>query len=169
MPTNSYRVRVTKDHLVFSAGHFITIETPQGEICEHLHGHNWRTCVDVCGPLNHDGYVFDFIALRDEMQKIVADLDHRMLLPKNHPQIKVTAGEREVEVRYADKRWVFPTEDCRILPIAQTTAELLAHWIGAQLRQKLGDAGKSLTWIRVHVEENFGQWATCELRNDPVG
>ena len=49
---------------------------------------------------------------------------------------------------------------------AATTAELLAHWIGAQLRLKLGEAGKSLTWLRVHVEENFGQWATCELRNE---
>jgi len=166
MPSNSYRVRVTKDHLVFSAGHFITIDTPHGQICERLHGHNWRTCVDVCGPLDNNGYVFDFIALRDTVQAIVNDLDHRMLLPLNHPQIKVAAGEREVEVLYDDKRWVFPREDCRLLPIAQTTAELLAHWIGAQLRLKLGDAGRSLTWLRVHVEENFGQWATCELRTE---
>lgn len=166
MATNSYRVRVTKDHLVFSAGHFITIETPQGQVCERLHGHNWRTCVDVCGPLDNNGYVYDFIALRDALQTIVADLDHRMLLPLNHPQIKVAPSEREVEVLYDTKRWVFPREDCRVLPIAQTTAELLAHWIGAQLRQKLGDSARSLTWLRVHVEENFGQWATCELRSD---
>ena len=165
MPSTNYRVRVTKDHLVFSAGHFITIETPQGQICERLHGHNWRVCVDVSGPLDNNGYVYDFIALRDTLQAIVHDLDHRMLLPKNHPHIQVAAGDREVEVRYGDKRWVFPSEDCRILPIVQTTAELLAHWVGAQLRSKLGDSAKSLAWIRVHVEENFGQWATCELRN----
>ncbi|MEZ5948126.1 MAG: 6-carboxytetrahydropterin synthase [Planctomycetaceae bacterium] len=36
----SYRVRVTKDHLVFSAAHFITFN---GTICERLHGHNWRS------------------------------------------------------------------------------------------------------------------------------
>lgn len=166
MPSTSYRVRVTKDHLVFSAGHFITIDTPQGQICERLHGHNWRVAADVCGPLDNNGYVYDFIALRDALQSIVGDLDHRTLLPKNHPQIKVTSNDREVDVRYGEKRWLFPAEDCRILPVVQTTAELLAHWIGAQLRLKLQDAAKSLSWIRVHVEENFGQWATCELRNE---
>lgn len=164
MDSNTYRVRVTKDHLVFSAGHFITIATPEGEICERLHGHNWRTCAEVCGPLDENGYVFDFLALRDALQSIVHELDHRMLLPLHHPRIKVTPGSTDVEVRYADRRWVFPRDDCRLLPIAQTTAELLAHWIGVQLRQKLGDAARSLEWLRVHVEENCGQWATCELR-----
>ena len=74
-----FRVRVTKDHLVFSAGHFITISTPDGELCERIHGHNWRTAVEVEGPLDENQYVFDFIALRDNLQSIVTRLDHRML------------------------------------------------------------------------------------------
>ena len=32
-----YRVRVTKDHVVFSAAHFITFVD---NVCERLHGHN---------------------------------------------------------------------------------------------------------------------------------
>ena len=62
MTTERYRVRVTKDHLVFSAAHFITFN---GNICERLHGHNWRVAVEVAGPLDENSYVFDFIALRD--------------------------------------------------------------------------------------------------------
>lgn len=38
MSDAQFRVRVTKDHLVFSAAHFITFN---GNICERLHGHNW--------------------------------------------------------------------------------------------------------------------------------
>ena len=74
-PTASdrYRVRVTKDHLVFSAAHFITFN---GNICERLHGHNWRVAVEVTGGLDENGYVFDFIALRDATQNLVAELDH---------------------------------------------------------------------------------------------
>ena len=37
-----YKVRVTKDHLVFCAGHFISYE---GDKCERLHGHNYRAAV----------------------------------------------------------------------------------------------------------------------------
>ena len=65
MTDERYRVRVTKDHLVFSAAHFITFN---GHICERLHGHNWRVAVEVAGPLDENSYVFDFIALRDATQ-----------------------------------------------------------------------------------------------------
>jgi 6-pyruvoyltetrahydropterin/6-carboxytetrahydropterin synthase len=156
-----FRVRVTKDHLVFSAAHFITFN---GNICERLHGHNWRTAVEVCGPLDENQYVFDFIALRDSLQKIVNELDHRMLLPTEHPAIRVAAGEREVEVTFAERRWVFPREDCVLLPIANTTAERIAEWIAHRLRDDLhARGGQQLTALRVEVEENFGQWAIAEI------
>ena len=103
-----FRVRVTKDHLVFSAAHFITFN---GTICERLHGHNWRVAVEVRGELDENYYVFDFIALRDATQELVNQLDHRVLLPTKHHSIRVTAGDREVEARFEDRRWVFPAED----------------------------------------------------------
>src|SRR6188768_908712 len=108
-PLPEYRVRVTKDHLVFSAAHFITFN---GNVCERLHGHNWRTAVEVAGPLDENSYVFDFVALRDALATIVGELDHRMLLPAKHPSIHVAQTDREVEVTFEDRRWVFPREDC---------------------------------------------------------
>ncbi len=163
MPQEQFRVRVTKDHLVFSAGHFITIETPSGQICERLHGHNWRVAVEVTGPLDRNQYVFDFIALRDNLQKIVDRLDHRMLLPTQHPQIHVDAGPLETEVRYRDRRWVIPSEECVLLPMEQTTAELIARWIGTTLDAELAAQGwPRLPTLRMEVEENFGQWAIWE-------
>jgi 6-pyruvoyltetrahydropterin/6-carboxytetrahydropterin synthase len=167
--SEQYRVRVTKDHLVFSAAHFITFN---GNICERLHGHNWRVAVEVWGPLDENSYVFDFIALRDATQKLVNELDHRMLLPTAHPKIKVTATEREVSATFEERRWVFPREDCVLLPLANTTAELIARWIGQQLRETLRQhpGGKQLLTLQVEVEENFGQWAICEMpamNNEP--
>jgi 6-pyruvoyltetrahydropterin/6-carboxytetrahydropterin synthase len=159
MSNEQYRVRVTKDHLVFSAAHFITFN---GDICERLHGHNWRTAAELAGPLDENFYVFDFIALRDALQSIVNELDHRMLLPTQHDRIQVNAGEREVEVTFADRRWVFPREDCILLPIENTTAERIAHWIAVRLRDAIATQGK-LSTIRIEVEENFGQWAVCEI------
>ncbi|MEX0718256.1 MAG: 6-pyruvoyl tetrahydropterin synthase family protein [Planctomycetaceae bacterium] len=156
-----YRVRVTKDHLVFSAAHFITFA---GGTCERLHGHNWRTAVEIEGDLDRNHYVFDFIALRDALAEIVNGLDHRMLLPTLHPAIRVTERESEVEAVFHDRRWVFPREDCVLLPIENTTAELLARWIGHRLRETIhAQADHPLRTLRVEVEENFGQWAICEL------
>ena len=156
-----FRVRVTKDHLVFSAAHFITFN---GNICERLHGHNWRTAVEVAGPLDENEYVFDFIALRDALQRIVNELDHHMLLPTRHPAIHVNAGEKEVEVRFEERRWVFPREDCVLLPVANTTAERIAEWIGLRLLEDLlPRAPHGLDSLQVEVEENFGQWAIANF------
>lgn len=156
-----YKVRVTKDHLVFSAAHFITFN---GNICERLHGHNWRVAAELIGPLDENGYVFDFIALRDQLQKTVDALDHRVLLPTQHDKIKVREDQNEVEATFEERRWVFPREDCILLPVANTTAELIAHWIGQQLMTVIGsDAASQIELVQIEVEENFGQWAICEL------
>ncbi|MEQ8855596.1 6-pyruvoyl tetrahydropterin synthase family protein [Gimesia sp.] len=156
-----YKVRVTKDHLVFSAAHFITFN---GNICERLHGHNWRVAAELTGPLDENGYVFDFIALRDQLQKTVDALDHRVLLPTLHDKIKVREDQNEVEATFEERRWVFPREDCILLPIANTTAELIAHWIGQELLTVIGsDTASQIESVQIEVEENFGQWAICEL------
>ncbi len=160
MTSDRYRVHLTKDQLVFSAAHFITFN---GNVCERLHGHNWRVAVEVEGPLDENGYVFDFIALRDRTQSLVLQLDHRMLLPLKHPMIFVEQSDREVTARFENRRWVFPAEDCVLLPIANTTAELIAGWIGDRLRQELRQLpGHHVDTLRVDIEENFGQWARWE-------
>lgn len=162
MTNERYRVRVTKDHLVFSAAHFITFN---GQICERLHGHNWRVAVELSGPLDENRYVFDFIALRDTTQGLVNELDHRVLLPTQHSAIRVTADEREVTATFEQRRWVFPREDCVLLPVVNTTAEQIARWLAGRLKDVLCDhpGGKDIESIKVEVEENFGQWAICEI------
>ena len=157
-----YHVRISKDYLVFSAGHFITFN---GDICERLHGHNYRVSAEVAGPLDENHYVVDFIALRDALRAIVEELDHFMLLPTEHPLIRVTADDQEVEVRFRDRRWIFPRCDCRLLPVANTTTELLGHYIGRRLLDELHSrTGVRPKLVRIEVDECFGQSAVCELR-----
>lgn len=154
-----YSVRVMKDSLVFSAAHFITFN---GSICERLHGHNWRVEAEIEGPLDENQYVFDFIALRDGMKSIVDQLDHSVLLPASHPQIRIAVSpeQHEVTATFEKRRWVFPFEDCRILPVSNTTAELIARWIAESFLNGISSAQRSaIEMLRVSVEENFGQWA----------
>jgi len=162
--SETYRVELTKDYLVFSAGHFITYN---GGECERLHGHNYRVRAEVEGPLDENHYVIDFIALRDNLKTIVDELDHHMLLPTEHPAIRVTADEREVEVTFEDRRWLFPQCDCILLPVANTTTELLAQYIGRRLLDSLRPAiTDNIERIRIDVDENLGQWGGWELRRD---
>ena len=157
-----FKVRVTKDHLVFCSGHFISYE---GDKCERLHGHNYRAAVEIEGELDENHYVFDFIALKNRTKAITDELDHRMMLATLNPSIAVEEGVRGVRVRYREREWLFPREDCVLLPIENTTAELLARWIARRL---LEDLQRQHNYrpdvLRVEVEENVGQSATCEWR-----
>lgn len=156
-----YHVEVTKDSLVFSAGHFVTFA---GGVCERIHGHNWRVRVEVEGPLDENRYVFDFIALRDHTKAIVDRLDHRMLLPTQSKRIHVAVEGKQAVARFEDRLWSFPAEECVLLPVENTTAELIARWIGRELLAHWRSRDIAAPPIlRVAVEENFGQWAVCEL------
>ena len=159
-PDPVHRVRVTKDHLVFSAGHFITFN---GDICERIHGHNWRVAVEVESPLDENMYVFDFIALLDLTRALVAELDHRMLLPDGSGRIVVVEDGPNLRVTHGDRYWSFPHDECVVLPVPNTTTELIAGYLGARLLEVIAARGLPRPAVlRVEVEENFGQTARAE-------
>jgi 6-pyruvoyltetrahydropterin/6-carboxytetrahydropterin synthase len=157
-----FKVRVTKDYLVFCSGHFISYE---GDKCERLHGHNYRVAVEVEGSLDENHYVFDFIALKTRTKLITDELDHRMMLPTRSRVIQLAEEGHAVRVRYKDREWLFPRDECVLLPIENTTAELLARYIGQRLRDDLRKQfGFEPGMMRVEVEESVGQSATWEAR-----
>jgi 6-pyruvoyltetrahydropterin/6-carboxytetrahydropterin synthase len=156
-----YRVDVSKQQFVFSAAHFITFA---GDICERLHGHNYKVRASVEGPLDENRYVVDFIALRDAVLEETSALDHHMILPSDHAEILVSADSTETTVRFRERRWVFPNEDCVTLPVVNTTAEEIARVIAERVIAKTKDQfGNSLHWIEIAVDENEGQWGVCRL------
>lgn len=160
--SESYSVRLTKDYLVFSAAHFITYG---GDICERLHGHNYRVEAEVFGPLDQNHYVVDFIFLRDTLKQLVDQWDHHMLLPTRHEMIRVSADDKEVLVRFRERRWVFPKDDCILLPVPNTTSELLANCLGQCLIEAWSGQPGSDNWqLRIGVDENNGQWGYCNFR-----
>jgi 6-pyruvoyltetrahydropterin/6-carboxytetrahydropterin synthase len=157
VPTDRYKVRVTKDELVFSSGHFITFN---GDQCERIHGHNYRVAVEVEADLDENYYVFDFIALRDTTREIVGELDHRMLLPTKNAWITLSDDGPNVRASYRDRYWSFPRDECVLLPIENTTAELLARHIAGRLLQTWQERAQHVPPVlRVEVEECFGQSA----------
>lgn len=158
---SAFHVRISGDDLIFSAAHFLTFE---GGVCESLHGHNYRLAAEVYGPLDANQFVIDFVVLGELLQSILHELDHAVLLPAQHPSIAIAAGAEQVEATYAGHRWLFPRSDCRLLPLAATTAELLAQYLGQRLRDELAlRFGAPPDRVRIELEESPGRTAICEL------
>jgi 6-pyruvoyltetrahydropterin/6-carboxytetrahydropterin synthase len=162
-PRGEFRVSVTKDYLVFASAHFITFA---GHRCEGLHGHNYRVSVTIEGALNQEAwFVFDFVELKRIMRRLCDEIDHLVLLPLRSDRIQVTEEGDVVRVGVDGKpRYVFPRKDCALLPIPNTTVEMLAQMLTERLQAALSAGGaKGLTAIEMEVEENFGQSAVYRL------
>jgi 6-pyruvoyltetrahydropterin/6-carboxytetrahydropterin synthase len=158
-----FRVSVTKDYLVFASAHFITFA---GHRCEGLHGHNYRARVTVEGALDEESwFVFDFTILKKIMRRLCDEIDHKVLLPLENPKIQLSEDGDAVKVAYEGKpRYVFPKNDCSLLPIPNTTVEMLAQLLTERLRAEIDSIGaKGLTAIEMEVEENFGQSAVYRV------
>lgn len=155
-----FKVSVRKEDLVFAAAHFITLP---GHRCESLHGHNYRAGVELAGTLEPDAwYVFDFVALKQVMRRLTNELDHKVLLPTTNPTVTVQANGDSIAVNYDRRqRYVFPAGDCVLLPIPNTTVEMLAEYLAGRLKAELKAKGAAqVSSLEIEVEENFGQSAS---------
>jgi 6-pyruvoyltetrahydropterin/6-carboxytetrahydropterin synthase len=167
-PHGDYRVSVTKDYLVFAAAHFITFA---GHRCESLHGHNYRSAVMLEGTLEPESwYVFDFVVLKKIMRTLCDEIDHKVLLPLQNPHLRITEREGSITVAYDEQlRYLFPRADCALLPVPNTTVEMLARHLAERLHAKLRETGEGasrLTAIELEVEESAGQSAVYRM---PLG
>src|SRR5437879_7533848 len=169
------RVAVTKDNHVFASAHFITFP---GHRCETLHGHNYRTHVAVEGSVDPEAhYVVDFSELKQLMKRLTDEIDHKVLLPLQNPKIQIREDGDSVAVAVNGRpRYVFPKADCALLPIPNTTVEMLAQYLAGRVsRERTPYPGVKLRAIEIEVEENFGQSATyresleCRLRSSGAG
>ena len=150
--------------LVFSAAHFITIGD---NICERLHGHNYRVAAEVSGPLDKHQCVIDFIAASRHIAR-----NRSIPRPSRSAANQASADSRRrrrknVEATFEDRRWSISARRLHSAPVANTTAEKLAEYIGRRLldelqRRKLARR----SGCSVEVDECYGQIGICELTPD---
>lgn len=159
----TFRVSVSKDYLIFSSAHFITF---RGHTCESLHGHNYRVGITVEGPIDAEClFVVDFAILKRIIRSYVDQVDHRVLLPTRNAKLAFREEGAMTFVEYFGvQTYQFPTRDCAMLPIANTTAEMIAEWLAINVRDELAREGAALTFLEIEVEESVGQSATYSER-----
>jgi 6-pyruvoyltetrahydropterin/6-carboxytetrahydropterin synthase len=83
-----------------------------------------------------------------------------MLLPGQSDKIHLQSDQNNWRVTYKDRYWSFPQDECIVLPISNTTTELLARWLGLQLLEEFSKNNLPMPEkMTITCEENFGQEA----------
>lgn len=155
-PHESWSIAIDKDYLKFSAAHFLIF--PDGT-AERLHGHNYKVYVDLHTDLDAHGLVVNFQEIKPLVRALCDELDEHVLLPGQHPVLKATKVDDQIEVRYRDRRYSIPANEVILLPIGNTSAENLAAWVGRSLHDRMMKAwpGLVVRSLSIGIEETPGQ------------
>ena len=152
-----FSIEVAKDYFNFASAHFLIFANGRREA---LHGHNYQVSVAVEGELDRAGVLLDFITFKPLVKQVCDDLDHRTLIQKDSPLLQIRQNRNAVEVLYnRNQRIVLPRRDVMLLPVVNTSTELLAEYIAARVRRitRKRFPGARLRLIEVGVEEARGQ------------
>jgi 6-pyruvoyltetrahydropterin/6-carboxytetrahydropterin synthase len=159
-----YTVHLAKEDFKFSAAHFTLFPDGQAEL---LHGHNYQVELELTGEgLDGYGLLCDFVAVKRAIRGACERLDTRTLVPRDSRELTFYQGgaghrgeaghdEDGMVVIYRDRRYVFPARDVLVLPLVNTSIELLARWLWHELAPGL--LGTQVTGLGVSVAETAGQ------------
>ena len=152
-----FKVRLYREDLSFSAGH-ISI---YGDAMEGQHGHNYQISVELEGLLGPDSLVVDFRAVKEILRSIARELNHRTLVPAQHPQLKIEQREKSTQMTSGGEHIELPTSNVVLLDVPNVTSEMLAFFFFEAVRKKLPEEDlKRLRRITVEVTESPGQSAS---------
>lgn len=148
-----YTVHLAKEDFKFSAAHFTLFPDGQAEL---LHGHNYQVELELTGEgLDSYGLLCDFVAVKRAIRGACERLDTRTLVPRDSGELGLSEEEDGVVVTYQDRRYVFPARDVLVLPLVNTSIELLARWLWHEMAPGLRNT--QVTVLGVSVAETAGQ------------
>ena len=100
--------------------------------CLNLHGHTFRLDVEVEGEVNpQTGMVIDFSLLKEAVKRVIADYDHRVILPKKDSEKIVLSGPFNNRVKVIE--YPEATTEYIALDIAKRLHEILKMKVKVKL------------------------------------
>jgi 6-pyruvoyltetrahydropterin/6-carboxytetrahydropterin synthase len=143
-----------KEKIRFSSAHVI----PEYEKCGRLHGHTYALYVKLYGEPDNKGIILDFTIIKNQLKDIIKKIDHKIIIPKNSKFVKIIIDKNSLKMETLGKTYIFPKEDCIVLPIDSTSAEKLSLYILENFIKKIKKY-KNITKIELGIDEGFGQGA----------
>jgi 6-pyruvoyltetrahydropterin/6-carboxytetrahydropterin synthase len=150
-------LHLSKENLKFSAAHFLIFNATSAE---RLHGHNYRVQMDFFWQQIPDpslGFCVEFRELKELIYQEIDKWDERVLLPYQCLEMKFQDKGSSLEVHFRDRFYVFPKEEVILLPVVNTSVELLTEVLGNKIwetQSKFGFHG-----LKIYIEETPGQGA----------
>lgn len=156
----SYKIlKLSKENLKFSSAHFLIFDT---ERAERLHGHNYQVQVEFYWfekdiKNNEFGFFVDFKNLKDILHAELNKWDEYVLLPELCKEMKFKTKGPSLEVFFRDRYYVFPKNEVILLPIVNTSVELLSQFLCESIWKQVKNYKPC--GIKVQIEETRGQGA----------
>jgi 6-pyruvoyl tetrahydropterin synthase/QueD family protein len=158
----AFSIRVYKQYFNFASSHFMLFKDGTRE---PLHGHNYRVQVKGNAPTLDDDMVFDFLNIKPIVRKICDSLDHKLLIPKDHPAIIIEDRQKNYNIVTPDESvFSIPKTDVLLLPIENTSAERIAAYLAHEIKKEVFAQYKfEFLELEIEVEETPGQSAVFTL------
>jgi 6-pyruvoyltetrahydropterin/6-carboxytetrahydropterin synthase len=141
-----------KEKIRFSSAHVI----PEYEKCGRLHGHTYAVNIKLYGKPDKKGIILDFSIIKELINNIVKKIDHKIIIPKKSKFANIKINDTYLNMETLGKKYLFPIEDCIILPIDSTSAEKLSMYILDKFIEKIR-LYSNLSKIELGIDEGFGQ------------
>lgn len=153
-----FKMVLAKEDFKFSTAHF-TLFGPRE--AEWLHGHNYRVRVELAGEsLNEEGLLADIAKIKIVIRRLCARLDSKTLIPSESRHLEIGRQEGGYTIDCMGRHYRLPEEDVVVLPLVNTSIELLARWFWQQLVAQI--ELERLVAVSVEVAETSGQ--SCAYR-----
>lgn len=150
-----------KQNLKFSSAHFLIFDDQRAE---RLHGHNYQVQLLIYTEQGQSaatpGYLVDFSVLKQKLKALVDQWDEQVLLPEQHPEIQTQLihEQKTLELRFRERYYAFPANEVVLLPIVNTSVELLSYHLAQVMAPFLQNY--PIESFEVKVEETAGQAAS---------
>ncbi|MET9794759.1 6-pyruvoyl trahydropterin synthase family protein [Nocardiopsis alba] len=130
---------------------------------EALHGHTYTCRLNLVGVLDTEGVVTDFVPVRQALAEAVAPLQRRTLMPAHAPApVRHHREQDTFVIEDGRRRFALPVQDVVLLPVVNTSTELLAQYLLDQVRPYLEGVEHAELVLResptaqAHVEHHSG-------------
>ncbi|HEY8272281.1 MAG TPA: 6-carboxytetrahydropterin synthase [Pseudobdellovibrionaceae bacterium] len=157
-------LQLAKQNFKFSSAHFLIFDENSAE---RLHGHNYQVRVEIGIPdpaaIKGTGFFVDFNIFKKYIKSALDRWDERVLLPKDHPEMKIQVKGAVLEVNFRDRFYAFPKNEVVLLPITNTSVEQLSRLLAEDFLKEF--SSHSVSFISVYVEETPGQGATTNVKS----
>lgn len=170
--TASFEVYVSKETFKFNAAHFVAFAGYR----ERLHGHNYRVGVRLLGQrkIGADGYLIDFGNVKKVTNAVCKRLNEHFLCPMYSDVLAIiqtdepslSSSSVKIECSVDGSVFVFPRQDCAMLPVVHATTEEIAIYLYAEILNGLHPSyllQRGIHTMEITVAEAVGQEATFRL------